>query len=194
MKKVEIVFFLAIFLAIGCAGPACHEVKRPNGQIVCAPDCTPIVQYQGTNFSIKGVNVPIPTTGTTVNIGDTAWNKSVLQSAATASQILDIQRVSRCEKIGVVISSFTDQKEYEKLMREIFEREEKINQLSLLIVLNNPEAVVNWINAYAIESSAASLGRTGDPHSEKAVQAVRALGHPIYAPKNVKTRSLDSLL
>lgn len=194
MKKVAIVFFLTIFLAIGCAGPGCHEIKRPNGQIVCAPDCAPIVQYQGTNFSIKGVNIPIPNTGTTVNIGDTAWNKSVLQSAATASQILDIQRVSRCEKIGVVVSSFTDQKEYERLMKEIFEREEKINQLSLLIVLNNPEAVVNWINAYAIESSAASLGKTGDPHTEKAIQAVRSLGHTIYAPKNVKTRSLDSLL
>jgi hypothetical protein len=194
LKASCMIIALALIL-FGCAGPTCYDVKRPNGQAVCIQQCKPIIEYQGSNFSIKGINIPIPTTGTTVNIGDTAWNKSVLQSAATTSQIMDMQRLSRCERMSVIVSSITDQKEYESLLKKIYENEEKIDQLALLITLNNPEAVVNWINTYSTAVSYDNLDKAlEDQHSGKAKSLVRSLNHPVFVPKDTKVRSIDNFI
>ena len=194
LKASCIIIALAIF-TFGCAGPTCYDVKRPNGQNVCIQQCKPIIEYQGTNFSIKGINVPIPSTGTTVNIGDTAWNKSVLQSAASTAQIMDMQRISRCERMSVIVTSVTDQKEYENLLKKIYENEEKIDQLALLITLNNPEAVVNWVNIYSSASSYDNLDKDlADQHSAKAKTLVRSLNHQIFIPKETKVRSIDNFI
>lgn len=182
-------------VSFGCAGPTCYEVKRPNGQVVCIHQCKPIIEYQGSNFSIKGINIPIPSTGTTVNIGDTAWNKSVLQSAATTSQIMDMQRISRCERMSVIVTSFADQKEYENLLKKIYENEEKIDQLALLITLNNPEAVVNWVNIYSSAISYDNIDKAlADQHSAGAKPLVRSLNHPVFVPKETKVRSIDNFI
>jgi hypothetical protein len=179
---------------MGCSTPYCVEVKRPSCQYVCIQQCKPLVEYQGTSFGIKGINIPIPQTGTTVNIGDTSWSKTILQTAASTSQVPDIQRISRYDRLAVIASSITDQKEYEQLLKQMYENEEKINQLALLITMNNPTAVVNWINAYSTEISPAAISTAlADEHSNKAQPMVRSLNHQIYIPKNVKVRSLDSL-
>lgn len=182
------------FLTACSGGHACYQVQRPNGQYVCLQECKPIVEYQGSNFSIKGTNIPIPTTGLTVNLGDIAWNKTLLQTAASASQIMDIQRVSRCERLSVLATTMTNQEEYEKLLKNMYESEEKLNQLALLITMNNPAAVVNWVNAYSKEVAPGEVSRAlNDPDLAKAEAAVRSMNHQVYVPKDTKVRSLDSL-
>jgi len=183
----------AVFLT-ACSGPTCYQVKRPNGQYVCLPECKPLVEYQGSSFSIKGTNIPIPTTGLTVNLGDIAWNKTLLQTAASASQIMDIQRVSRCERLSILATTMINQEEYEKLLKNMYESEEKLNQLALLITMNNPAAVVNWVNAYSKEVPPGEVSRAlNDPDLAKAEAAVRSMNHQVYVPKDTKVRSLDSL-
>lgn len=195
LLKTSWAFAASALILSGCAGSTCYEVKRPSGQTVCIQQCRPIIEYQGSNFSIKGINVPIPSTGTTVNIGDTAWNKSVLQSAAATSQIMDMQRISRCERLSVIATSITDQKEYENLLKKIYENEEKIDQLALLITLNNPEAVVNWVNIYSTAVSYDNLDSAlADQHSARAKPLARSLNHPVFVPKDTKVRSIDNFI
>ncbi|MDQ1277673.1 MAG: hypothetical protein QG555_714 [Thermodesulfobacteriota bacterium] len=182
------------FLTACSGGHACYQVQRPNGQYVCLQECKPIVAYQGTNFSIKGTNIPIPATVLTVNLGDIAWNKTLLQTAASASQTMDIQRVSRCERLSVLATTMTNQAEYEKLLKNMYESEEKLNQLALLIAMNNPAAVVNWVNAYSKEIAPGEVTRAlNDPDLAKAESAIRSMNHQVYVPKDTKVRSLDSL-
>ncbi len=182
------------FLTACSGGQACYQVQRPNGQYVYLQECKPIVAYQGTNFSIKRTNIPIPATGLTVNLGDTAWNKILLQTAASASQIMDIQRVSRCERLSVLATTMTNQAEYERLLKNMYESEEKLNQLTLLIAMNNPAAVVNWVNAYSKEIAPGEVTRAlNDPDLAKAESTIRSMNHQVYMPKDTKVRSLDSL-
>jgi len=138
---------LSLVLLAACS--TTQVVRRPDGSTVVLPKCVPVIAYQARSFTIKGISVPIPQAGTTVQIGEVAWDAHTLQVAATVSQIIDLDRVASCEHLVVLAGSVSDAAAYESALLAVFDKESKLSQLAVLIQANNPDAVNRWIEAYA---------------------------------------------
>jgi len=139
---------LSLLFIIGCPKP-CYYVSRPSGAQVCLPYCRPLIKYQGNSFTIKGLTIPIPLENTTVTIGEVSWDTKTLQDAATVSQILDLKRISRCENLPLIVTSMTDEKQYQKILIEMYNDEIKITHLALFLQANDPKMVKKWLDSYA---------------------------------------------
>lgn len=138
---------LLLVLAAGCS--SLQHVRRPDGTLVVVPKCVPVIQYQGRSFTIKGLTIPIPQVGTTVQVGEVVWDVHTLQTAAVVSQLIDLQRMSACAQLPVWASSVVSQSDYEAKLTHLFDQETQLAQLAIIVQANDPASVQRWIDAYA---------------------------------------------
>jgi hypothetical protein len=131
--KPSKLFFLAVPLLL-CAcpwGPQPDQrkiaVAWPPGYAY-VPVCKPMVKYQGTNFEIQGVTVPVPALGGPAEIGGVKMDPKVLNQAYQTTQTLDTYFRATCP----YLASYSGNKEkFEQTVADMLAAQTKLAQLAL---------------------------------------------------------------
>src|SRR5262249_85150 len=134
---------------VGCFGP---KVINRGGRQVPLPDCSPVVQYTGSSFTVKGVSIPV---GDNIKIGEVTWEPKLIQQAAELTQALDNHRMRTCN--GLLTSILASDNVFDQILLDYMKAEERLGQLSILLASNKPDAVAKWIDAYAPEQEKSTL-------------------------------------
>ena len=139
--KTICITVLVAFSAVGC-----QQVIERKGREIPIPDCKPIVKYTETQFSVKGATINIPKVGDVVKIGEAVWERQLLQKASDITQILDNHRIKVCH--GLLTAIGASDSVFDEYLLNYQREEQRLTQLSVLLAANQPDAVLEWIDAY----------------------------------------------
>lgn len=168
-------FLLIISVAISATLASSCCTKTTWGTCVKTSTCKPVIRYQGNSFDIGEASIPI--SGSTITIKGVKWDTKTLQTAASISQAMDLNRIRQCQQLNSAISTLS-YADYAAERSRMLKNQEKLDQLAYLVALNNPAAVEKWIDAYsggfaATESAGPQLGGGAYPENRPAVEVTK---------------------
>ena len=100
-----------------------------RSQPITIVGCTPVVQYSGRGFSVKGVEVPVPQMGGAAKVGDLEYKPQTLNTLYRNVAILDILRIGYCA--DRVTAAQMGEAEWKACEDRIRQQEEKIAYLAM---------------------------------------------------------------
>jgi len=141
---MKLVFLCVVSLTLGACVFSDSEKLQTSHGAVYVPKCSRTINYDGHTLGIKGVEIPIPALGTApVKVGEVTWDAKVLQTAANVTQALEEQRLQSCGMLKTVASM--SEAKFEEQLDRMNRAQAERDQLVLLILANNPDAVKKWI-------------------------------------------------
>jgi hypothetical protein len=126
--------------------------------------CKAVVQYSGSSFSFKGVDVPIPQLGGNVKVGELSYKPQTLNRLYRNVAILDGLRLEYCgDRVAAAQTSLAA---FQACNERIQQQEEKIAYLAMSAT-EGEAAVEEAVHKYGTSSSSETASTPANADTKK---------------------------
>lgn len=182
IKRTSYLFFLfgvvlciaSALLYVGSKTNDFEIIRTEDSTLIAPAKCEKSIQYGARTWGGKGIKIPIKVgkLSLPLELGELYSDYKSIQKASLIAEILDSRRVANCRLLQAATGMTNETRE--RIYIQIQKDTERIHQLALILVIQKPEGITNWIQSYgplgsAIEESGVKAGLQVSPSLDRVI-------------------------